>query len=101
MSIQLKSIQLKSIQLKNSFIELFLYSCINLLKCSHVVVFLCSVMVMFLCGYVVPNSIENQSSLILNGLSLCIIYQLSSPNRQFNSKYLNCNKPIERNWTNE
>ena len=39
----------------------------------------------------------NQSSSWLIQLSLCIIYIISSPNTQFNSKYLNCNKPIERN----
>lgn len=84
------SIQLKSIQLKNSYI--------NLLKYSYVVVFLYSCILMFLCSFQF-NSI--QSSLILNGLSLCITYQLIKTNMQFNYIFLNCNKPIERNWTNE
>ena len=93
MSIQLKINSIKSIQLKNSFIEIFLCSCINLLKCSHVVVFLCSYIPIYLCS---SRSNSIQSSLILNGLSLRIIYMVNKTNMQFNYIFLNCNKPIER-----
>jgi len=76
--------QFISIELINNvlFNKIFIVNELNLLNLIHL------------------KSIQlNQSSSRLIQLSLCIIYIISSLNRQFDSKYLNCNnKSIERNW---
>jgi len=75
--------QFISIELINNvlFNKIFIVNELNLLNLIHL------------------KSIQlNQSSSRLIQLSLCIIYIISSLNRQFDSKYLNCNnKSIERN----